>query len=127
MSLPTVQAYTIKQFAHEVKVDIYKRIQSDHEGEMTEDEFVELVCDIKHEELDGAINIMYNDEVDRLLCEFGISNAIALIISSFGAITKENGVNEKMLLYTVIEDYLNEDCISHDDYLDWCENHCDCE
>jgi hypothetical protein len=127
MSLPNFQAYTISQFVQEVKVDIYKRIQSDHEGEMTEDDFNELVCDIKHEELDDAINIMYNDEVERLLCEYGIADAIALVIAEFGPITKDNTVNEKMLLYTIINDNLNDNLINHTDYLDWCENHCDCE
>ena len=122
MSLPNLQAYTIKQFADEVKVEIYKRIQSDHEGEMTEDDFNDLAGDIKHEELDDALNIMYNDEVDRLLCEYGIGEAISLHISEFGAITKENGLNEKILLYTIINDKLNYS-LAHDDYLDWCEAH----
>jgi hypothetical protein len=63
MTLPTVQAYTLQQFINEVKVEIYKRIQSDHEGEMTEDDFDEIVCDIKTEELDDAINIMYKTPV----------------------------------------------------------------
>ena len=123
MSLPTVQAYTVKQFAHEVKVEIYKRIQSDHEGEMTEDDFNELVCDINTEELDDAINIMYNDEVDRLLCEYHIADAVALYISEFGW-DKESPPTNKMYLYTIIAHNLN---TTHDDYLDWCENHCDCE
>ena len=125
MSLPNLQAYTIKQFADEVKVEIYKRIQSDHEGEMTEDDFNDLAGDIKHEELDDAINIMYNDEVDRLLCEYHIADAVALYVSEFGPITKESLPNNKMYLYTVINDKLN-DSLSHEDYLDWCENHCDC-
>jgi len=126
MSLPNLQAYTIKQFADEVKVEIYKRIQSDHEGEMTEDDFNDLAGDIKHEELDDAINIMYKDEVDRLLCEYHIADAVALYVSEFGPITKESLPNNKMYLYTVINDKLN-DILAHDDYLDWCENHCDCE
>lgn len=125
MSLPTVQAYTIKQFANEVKLEIYKRIQSDHEGEMTEDDFNELVCDIKHEELDDAINIMYKDEVDRLLCEYGIAEAFNLFASQFGW-GRDSPPNTKMVLYTVIDDNL-QDILAHDDYLDWCENHCDCE
>jgi hypothetical protein len=125
MSLPTVQAYTISQFVQEVKVEIYKRIQSDHEGEMTEDDFNELVCDIKHEELDDAINIMYNDEVDRLLCEYHIADAVALYISEFGW-DKESPPTNKMYLYTIINDNLNDNLINHTDYQDWCENHCDC-
>ena len=126
MSLPNLQAYTIKQFADEVKAEIYKRIQSDYEGEMTEDDFNDLAGDIKHEELDDAINIMYNDEVDRLLCEYGITDALVLYVAEFGDITKESGPNTKMLLYTIINDKLN-DTHAHDDYLDWCANHCDCE
>lgn len=125
MSLPTVQAYTIKQFVQEVKVEIYKRIQSDHEGEMTEDDFNELVCDIQHEELDDEINIMYNDEVERLLCEYHIADAVALYISQYGW-DKECPPTNKMYLYTVINDNLT-DALTHADYLDWCENHCDCE
>ena len=121
MPLPTVQAYTISQFVQKVKVEIYKRIQSDHEGEMTED----LVCDIKHEELDDAINIMYNDEVDRLLCEYGIAEAFDLYASEFGW-DKASPPNTKMVLYAVIADNLNDNLINHDDYQDWCENHCDC-
>lgn len=126
MSLPTVQSYTISQFVQEVKVEIFKRIQSDHEGEMTEDDFNELVCDIKHEELDDALNIMYKDEVDRLLCEYGITEAFDLYASEFGW-DKASPPNTKMLLYTIINDNLNDNLINHADYLDWCENDCDCE
>jgi hypothetical protein len=120
------QPLNIQQFADEVKVEIYKRIQSDHEGEMTEDDFNDIAGDIKSEELDDEINIMYNDEVDRLLCEYGIGDALVLYVAEFGAITKEDGPNTKMLLYTIINDKLNYS-LAHDDYLDWCANHCDCE
>ena len=123
MSLPTVQAYTFKQFAHEVKVEIYKRIQSDHEGEMTEDDFNDLAGDIIHEELDNNIDIMYNDEVDRLLCDYGIAKAVNLFHDECG---EWANVNEKMLLYAVFKERLHE-IVAHDDYKDWCENHCDCE
>jgi hypothetical protein len=125
MPLPNLQAYTIKQFADEVKVEIYKLIQSDHEGEMTEDDFNDIAGDIKHQELDDALNIMYNDEVDRLLCEYHIADAVALYISEFGW-EKENPPTNKAYLYSVINDILN-DSLAHDDYLDWCANHCDCE
>jgi len=118
------QPLTIKEFSHEVKVNIYARIQSDHEGEMTEDDFNDIAGDIKSEELDDALNIMYNDEVDRLLCEYHIADAVALYISEFGW-DKENPPTNKIYLYTIIDDKLN-DSLSHDDYQDWCENHCDC-
>ena len=123
MSLPTVKAYTLQEFSNEVKVEIYKRIQSDHEGEMTEDDFNELLFDTKSEELDDAIDIMYNSEVDRLLCEYHIADAVALYISTFGW-DKESPPTNKMYLYIVIDDNLNGD-LSHDDYLYWCENHCE--
>ena len=126
MSLPTVKAYTLQEFSNEVKVEIYKRIQSDHEGEMTEDDFNELLFDIKSEELDDAIDIMYNSEVDRLLCEYHIADAVALYISTFGW-DKESHPTNKMYLYTVIDDNLNDAPLTHDDYLYWCENHCEDE
>jgi len=113
----------IKEFSHEVKVEIYKRIQSDHEGEMTEDDFNELAGDIIHEEIDNNIDIMYNDEVVRLLCDYGISNAVNLMADEFGSI---KDVNDKMLLYSALKDMLHI-IVAHDDYQDWCENHCDCE
>ena len=109
---------TCKQFAYGVKVEIYKRIQSEQEGKMEEVDFNDQVCRYLEEEINDEINIMYLDEVERLLCEYGIAAAISFYISEFGAITKE--ISEKMLLCTIINDYLN-DKLTHDDYLKWCK------
>jgi hypothetical protein len=106
---------TIKQFSNKVKVEIYERLQSDYEGEMTEYEFNDLVCDIMSGEIDDAMNTLTKDGMDRLLCEFGIADAINLFHAECG---EWADVNEKMLLYTVI----NHDLLyslSHSDYLTW--------
>ena len=114
---------TIKEFSHEVKVNIYDCIKSDYEGEMTQEEFNDLVGDIKSVVIDDAINKTNDDEVVRFLCEFGIANAVNLFHAECG---EWADVNERMLFYAII-DYNILYSLSHSDYIDWCENHCDCE
>lgn len=117
MSMPNFKSYTIEQLSNEVKVEIYKRIQSDHKNDLTEDEFYDIVTDITYEELDNVINIMYKDEVDRLLCEYYIADAVALYISVVGWDKEVIPTNETYLFY-VIEDNL--DC-DYQDYKVWRE------
>jgi hypothetical protein len=117
--LPALQSYTLSACVQEVKVDIFRRIQSDHNG-LTEDDFNELVTDIKHEELDDNITKMYKDEVDKLLCEYGIAEAFDLYASEFGWDHK-CPPNTNMVLYAVISDNLNDNVLNYPDYKEWCE------
>lgn len=116
--LPALQSYTLRACVQEVKVDIFRRIQSENES-LTEDDFNELVYDVKHEELDDTVNRMYRDEEDKLLCEYGIAEALHLYASEFGLDSK-SPPNTKMLVYTVINDHLN-DNLNYADYKEWCE------
>lgn len=115
------QSHTIDQFAEEVKVEIYKRIRSDYAGEMTEDEFIDFAEDCQHEELNDAIDLLYKDEVERLLCDYGIANTIALYINLFN-LNASNPPNDKMYLAPIIRYRLN-DIVCYSDYQTWCENH----
>jgi hypothetical protein len=109
---------TTEDFASYVKEEIYKKILSTHEGELPKEEFYELVEDtVKHNELDYAIDSMYPDEVERLVCDGGISHAITLHLITYGTITAHKDViTEKMLLYCLINDILT-DTVRYNDFL----------
>ena len=119
------QPYTIEQFAEEVKVEIYKIIQSEYAGEMEEDDFDDYAEDCQHEKLDDAIDLLCGDEVDRLLCDYGIAKAVVLYTTLFG-LDASNPPTDKMYLYFIIRDRLH-DIVSYDDYQTWCENHSNSE
>lgn len=105
-----------------IKVELYKRIQNDNEGELSRDEFIVIIFDenAKHEEIDDEINRMSLTRAEQLVCEYGISNAIQLYIDTFGAIDR-NAPETKSILYTICDEYLN-DRITLSDYNKWCES-----
>jgi hypothetical protein len=101
-----------------VKIDIFKRLLNDHEGELTEMEFHDLVNDvIKHEELDDEVNRLSVCDTERLVCEYGIGNAIQLMIDNYGAMTE--APNTKTLLYVIINEHYLHDIVSFQNYNDW--------
>jgi hypothetical protein len=108
---------TAEDFASSVKEEIYNHILTTHEGELPKDEFYELVEDcVKHNELNYAIENLYSDEVNRLVCDGGISLAITLHLCNYGDIKKGEVLTERTLLYSLIDDILT-DTVRYNDYL----------
>jgi len=107
----------IKCLGDYIQKEIYKRIKEDHEGEITEDEFNDICVDIKYEELDDEVNRMCICDANRLVCEYGISEAIQLLIYEYGTFIEAPTV--KRLVYNIIEQRVN--YYSYEGYIHWCE------
>ena len=107
----------VKCLGDYIQKEIYKRVKEDHEGEITEDEFLEICADIKHEELDDEVNRMCLCDANRLVCEYGISKAIQLLIDNYGGLTEAPTI--KQLVYVVVEERV--DYYSYEGYIHWCE------
>jgi hypothetical protein len=61
--------------------------------------------------------------VDRLLCEYGISEAFDLYANNYGW-ERANPPNTKAVLFAVTDSVMNH---NYHDYLDWCGNACECD
>jgi hypothetical protein len=105
----------VNTFAKEIEKMIYKRVQEENEGEMKENEFDEMVQDIRHEVLDYEVSIMYISIINEYLCEFGIQEAFQLYADKYGINNKVPSIG--CVLYTIIDDSIN---LSFGDYKKWC-------
>lgn len=109
---------TISKLAKEVKTKIYTRIQEEHEGEIKENEFNELIQDIRHEELDYKISVMCICNVNDYLCEYGIQEAFQFYMDSYGF--ERDIPSIRCVLYHIIDESIN---LSFSNYLNYC-HHC---
>jgi hypothetical protein len=88
-----------------IKDDIYERIADEHEGEITKEEFNEMVGDIVHEEIDDAVNRMSMLDAERLVGEFGLVQTIQLYTNTFGMWQETPTL--KAFLYCIIDETLD--------------------
>jgi len=82
-------------------------------GEMSEDHYNDAIYDIKCEQIDCEISTTYQGEVNELLCEYGIDNAIKLYYDVHGDLNK---VTSYGLLQTILTETTKS---SYDDYITW--------
>ena len=82
-------------------------------GEMTEEHYNDAIDDIKYEVIDNEVNTTYMGQVNELLCEYGIDNAIKLYYDTHGSLEK---VTSHGLLYTIYTETVK---LSYDDYITW--------
>jgi hypothetical protein len=112
---------SINKFADEIKEMIYKRVQDENEGEditecdVSDNQFQEMVFDIKHEVLDYEISIMYISIINEYLCEYGIQEAYQLYRDEYGIEREVPSV--RCVLYHIIANSIN---LSFRDYKKWC-------
>jgi len=100
-----------------IQKEIYECVKEEQEGEITEDEFLDICADIKHEEIDDEVNRMCLSDANRLLCEYGISKAIQLLIDEYGSLTEAPTI--KQLVYGIVEERV--DYYLYEGYIHWYE------
>jgi len=113
MSIDSITKETINEFFLET---------SCYEENKDEEKYDEWASDYRHKCVDDKVS----DEaecagwfVDRLLCEFGITNAFQLYMDNFGM--DKVAPSEKALLYCIIYEGVCEKT-SHKDYMEWLES-----
>jgi hypothetical protein len=107
-------AYTLDEFVDYITNHIFQRIQDSHPGELTKEEYDEIVGDIQHEEIDYAVNVLIDFDVEHLLLEYGLERAITQHIQDFGELPRANTV--RILLCSAMSAYLD---IHYLRYKDW--------
>jgi predicted Zn-dependent protease with MMP-like domain len=80
---------------------------------MTENAYNDAIDDIKHEEINCEISSTYKGEVNEVLCDYGIDNAIKLYHDVHVDL---NEVTSCALLYTILTETTK---LSYDDYITW--------
>jgi len=125
-TMPVQPESSLYKFVSNIKEELFSRIQSEQDGEMTLEEYTEKVIDVLHEEIDYAVTTEYLGDVEKLVYEYGIHKALCLYINenAFGAealgnITQENGQYSRCLLYMIVKEKLT---YSYDEYNLWCES-----
>jgi hypothetical protein len=113
---------SINKFAKEVEKMIFHRLYEEKVGEMEEqdsemeeNEFQDMLHDIRHEVLDHEVSIMYIGILDELLCEYGVQKAYKSYLDEYG-INCEMPTS-RCVLYHIINDRIS---ISLSDYQEWC-------
>ena len=96
--------------------DIFKRMEEDF-PDVKEEDYDDHLGDVAHEEVDHAINCLYNGEVEELVCEFGMNSAITLYIQNFGTVEERNVPNyDRSFLYLIVMEKIN---YSYSAYQEW--------
>lgn len=107
---------TLYEMRNELMDAVFERIKEhfeNNEEEITEYQYNEAIYDIKHEEIDYGCSNLYQDEVDKLLCEYGFDNAIKLYYDEYNCSEK---ITSLALLYNIISLTVE---TTYDDYITW--------
>ena len=85
---------------------IFERIQEEHPGELTKEEYDEMIGDIKHQEIEYEIN---HSDAEHILLEYGLERAINQHIRDFGEIPRVNTVKILLLdaMFIFIDTHYN--------------------
>jgi hypothetical protein len=93
---------TLYEMRNELMDAVFESIKEhfeNNEGEMTEDHYNDAIDDIKTSEIDYKCSNLYQDEVDKLLCEYGFDNAIKLYYDEYHCLEQ---ITSRALLYTIL-------------------------
>jgi hypothetical protein len=107
---------TLYEMQNELMDAVFESIKEhfeNNEGEMTEDHYNNAIDDIRHSEFDYKCSNLYQDEVDKLLCEYGFDNAIKLYYDEYHCLEK---ITSLALLYNIISLTVE---TTYDDYITW--------